>query len=68
MFIDNKSRQTSFDFDTTDQSTEENLVIYASKKSWFWENRPYGVRPYVRPPLQSTVPKKMATGTFTHRS
>ena len=24
---------------------------YASKKFWFWENRPCGVRQYVRPPL-----------------
>ena len=27
------------------------MVIYVSKKFWFEENRPYGVRPYIRPPL-----------------
>ena len=27
------------------------MVIYASKKFWFSENRPYGIHPYVRPPL-----------------
>ena len=30
---------------------QENMVIYASKKFWFWEHRPRGIRPYVRPPL-----------------
>ena len=30
---------------------QENMVIYASKKFWFWENRSYGIRRYVRPPL-----------------
>ena len=27
------------------------MVIYASKKFWFWENCPYGVHPYICPPL-----------------
>ena len=27
------------------------MVIYACKKFWFWENFPYGVHSYVRPPL-----------------
>ena len=40
------------------------MIIYASKKFWFWENGPYGVRLYIRPPLHVSGCEMAHCNTF----